>query len=443
MANNIVDGMKFVGISSIERHSPTRVYDLEVDVDHEFYVNGFLGHNCIAKLHPHGDLSVYDAMMKMAGIKSASGGPNDPWFQRRAPEPCVWGAGNIGSSEKQAAAMRYTEAKLSQYAATMLLDPEYLAVMPMLPNFDDTQQEPMLLPAKVPNVLVNGAFGIAVGVTANIPTFTLESVKKCSALALQGKLTNGLLAKHLEFNFADGGAVSKEDVKAIVDGTATSFMVSAPVKWDGKKLSTNVILPGVKISKMLDLLGHDEKTARVADETGPEGVELVAYPVKLSPFEIDKWVSRVQAKLVAKQHVKINLTVRKIGGSVEFKSVSILDIFEAWAKWRIILEKKVVKNRIARTEAAKRNQEILLLGLLNFAVFEKALKVDDSEAYLVKNIKGLELDEAKYLLDQPMRRFKKMVQSELTSKIKELSAEIKAHKAHLADPVPHIVAELK
>lgn len=126
--------------------------------------------DCLGKYHPHGDSSVYDALVRMAQDFSMRG-------------PMVDGHGNFGSIDgDSAAAMRYTEARMTPLALEMLRDIEKDTV-PFRLNFDDTLKEPDMLPARFPNLLVNGASGIAVGLATNIPPHNLgESIRAAIAV---------------------------------------------------------------------------------------------------------------------------------------------------------------------------------------------------------------------------------------------------------------------
>ena len=117
----------------------------------------------LGKYHPHGDSSVYGALVRMA----------QDWNMRC---PLVDGQGNFGSMDgDSAAAMRYTEARLSLVGEAMMQDIEKETV-DMVPNFDDSLQEPTVMPTRIPNFLVNGASGIAVGMATNVPTHNLGEV---------------------------------------------------------------------------------------------------------------------------------------------------------------------------------------------------------------------------------------------------------------------------
>src|SRR5579862_4968548 len=125
----------------------------------------------LGKYHPHGDSPVYDALVRLAQD-----------FNMRY--PLVDGQGNYGSVDGDPpAAMRYTEARLSKIAEEMLADIEKDTV-DFVPNFDETEQEPVVLPTRIPNLLVNGASGIAVGMATNIPPHNLKEVVEAAVLLL-------------------------------------------------------------------------------------------------------------------------------------------------------------------------------------------------------------------------------------------------------------------
>jgi DNA gyrase subunit A len=157
----------FMKVTKVEAAPAEHTYDLQVAGAHEFVANGIVGHNCLGKYHPHGDMAVYDALVRMAQD-----------FSLRY--TLVDGHGNFGSVDgDSAAAMRYTECRLDKIAEEMLYDIDKETVN-FVDNFDGSLKEPEVLPAKLPNLLVNGSSGIAVGMATNIPPHNLREV--CDAL---------------------------------------------------------------------------------------------------------------------------------------------------------------------------------------------------------------------------------------------------------------------
>jgi len=161
------ENIYFMRVSSVTKAAAQITYDIQVEGEHEFVANGMVSHNCLGKYHPHGDMAVYDALARMVQE-----------FSLRY--PLVDGQGNFGSIDGDAvAAMRYTEARLASITDHILADIEKDTVK-FVPNFDDSLKEPSVMPAALPNLLINGSSGIAVGMATNIPphnlTETVEGV---------------------------------------------------------------------------------------------------------------------------------------------------------------------------------------------------------------------------------------------------------------------------
>ncbi|GAB4562249.1 MAG: DNA gyrase subunit A [Anaerolineae bacterium] len=155
------------GLKPVQRRILYAMHDMGLDHDKPYKKSARIVGEVLGKYHPHGDSAVYDAMVRMAQD-----------FSMRY--PLVDGQGNFGSIDgDNAAAMRYTEARLAQMAAEMLTDIEKDTV-DFVPNFDGSLQEPAVLPARLPNLLVNGSSGIAVGMATNIPPHNLGEV--CDAI---------------------------------------------------------------------------------------------------------------------------------------------------------------------------------------------------------------------------------------------------------------------
>jgi len=163
LADVIKNKIYFVKVSSIKEVAPEKTYDIEVEGDHEFIANGVISHNCLGKYHPHSDVAVYDSLVRMAQD-----------FSLRY--PLVQGQGNFGSIDGDiSAAMRYTECRLPRIGEETLRDIEKNTVN-LIDNYDGTRKEPVVLPSPLPQLLLNGSLGIAVGMATNIPPHNLSEV---------------------------------------------------------------------------------------------------------------------------------------------------------------------------------------------------------------------------------------------------------------------------
>ncbi|PJC70817.1 MAG: DNA gyrase subunit A, partial [Zetaproteobacteria bacterium CG_4_8_14_3_um_filter_59_5] len=158
------------GLKPVHRRILFAMQDLGSTYDKPFKKSARVVGDVIGKYHPHGDTAVYDAMVRMA----------QPWSMRHL---LVDGQGNFGSVDGDSpAAMRYTEARMSRLSAELLADIDKNTV-DFAPNYDESLQEPKVLPARFPNLLVNGSQGIAVGMATNIPPHNLgESINATIAM---------------------------------------------------------------------------------------------------------------------------------------------------------------------------------------------------------------------------------------------------------------------
>lgn len=174
------------GLKPVHRRILYGAYNLKAFPDRQYLKSARIVGDILGKYHPHGDSSVYEAMVILAQD-----------FSTR--NPLIDGHGNWGSVDgDSAAAMRYTEARLSQISMEMLKDIEK-DVVDMVDNYSDTEKEPAVLPARFPNLLVNGCFGIAVGLSTNIPPHNLgEVIDGVVALSKGEDLTNEGLMKYIK-----------------------------------------------------------------------------------------------------------------------------------------------------------------------------------------------------------------------------------------------------
>ena len=184
------------GLKPVHRRVLYGMLDLGVLSNRPYKKSARIVGEVLGKYHPHGDTSVYDAMVRMA----------QDWSLRY---PLVDGQGNFGSIDGDSpAAMRYTEARLRKLAEELLADIAKDTVDFRL-NFDDTLEEPTVLPAKIPNLLINGSSGIAVGMATNIPPHNLtEVINGCIAYIDNRDITVEGLMEHISApDFPTGGII--------------------------------------------------------------------------------------------------------------------------------------------------------------------------------------------------------------------------------------------
>ncbi len=218
----------------------------------------------LGKYHPHGDASVYDTMVRMA----------QDWSLRY---PLVDGQGNFGSIDGDSpAAMRYTEARLKRIAEEMLTD-IYKETVDFQPNYDDSTQEPTVLPSKIPNLLLNGSSGIAVGMATNMAPHNLsEVVDGIIAYIHNNEITVAELMEHIKSpDFPTGGIIyGYQGVKAALETGRGRIVIRANASFETTKTGREQIIVS-SVPYMVNKASMIERTAELINEGKIEGISAL------------------------------------------------------------------------------------------------------------------------------------------------------------------------
>ncbi len=266
------------GLKPVQRRILYSMLELGITPDKPYRKSARIVGDCLGKYHPHGDTSVYDAMVRLAQPFSMG-------------QILVDGHGNFGSEDgDDAAAMRYTEARLAPLAMEMLRDLEKDTVHWSF-NFDDTLKEPDMLPSRYPNLLVNGATGIAVGLATNIPPHNLsEVISGVVAYIDNPKITLKEMMKHIKGpDFPTGGTIiAGEELKQAYQTGKGKIVIRAKAYIEtGDKDKKSIVITefpyGVKkavmLSKLIDLReskkGALDGIAEIVDESDRSGTRAV------------------------------------------------------------------------------------------------------------------------------------------------------------------------
>lgn len=314
--------------------------------------------DCLGKYHPHGDTSVYDALVRMAQSFSMRG-------------PMVDGHGNFGSIDgDSAAAMRYTEARMAPLAMLMLKDIEKDTV-PYRLNFDDTLKEPDMLPAKFPNLLVNGASGIAVGLATNIPPHNLgEAIDATIAQIKNPDITLDELMQYIPApDFPTGGVlINNEQIRLGYETGRSKLSVRAKVHIEdgnaGRKLLVITEVPyQVNKASMLEkiLKLSEEKKAvlggiyDIRDESDRTGMRAVVELKRdADPQKVLNYLYKYSDLQVT---FGVNLVAIADGKPMQLGLKAVIDYF-------IKHQKNVVTRRTEYDLKQARARAHILLGLM-------------------------------------------------------------------------------
>ena len=268
------------GLKPVQRRTLYDMYELGIRYDRPYRKSARIVGDTMGKYHPHGDSSIYESLVVMTQD-----------FKKGM--PLIDGHGNFGNIEGDgAAAMRYTEARLQKVTQEAFLADLDKDVVDFVPNFDETEKEPSVLPVKIPNFLVNGSEGIAVGMTTSTPPHNLsEVIDAVKAFMSNEELTTRELMRYIKGpDFPTGGIVTNKDELLKIYETGTGkIKVRGKVEFEKLKNGrTNVVITeipypmiGMNIAKFLQdvaALSETKKTQDIVDisnQSSKEGIRIV------------------------------------------------------------------------------------------------------------------------------------------------------------------------
>jgi topoisomerase-4 subunit A len=405
----------------------------------------------LGKLHPHGDQSVYDALVRLAQD-----------FTMRY--PLIDGEGNFGSRDgDEAAAYRYTEARLTKFAEVLLAELDQ-GTVDFAPNYDGTREEPTVLPARLPVVLLNGASGIAVGMATEIPSHNLNEVANAAiAMIRDPEISIAGLMKHIKAPDFPGGAqiiTPRAELKGAYTSGRGSVRVRA--RWNFERLARGQwqmvvyeLPPGTSAKKVLEeieaitnpqprpgkksltpeqtrekqlMLAMLDKARDESDRTHP--VRLVFEP-RTSKIDETEFVNLLLAKTGMEGNVAINLVMVGLDGRPTGKN--LCEVIAEWIKFRFSTVTRRTQHRLAQVLDRIHVLEGRMIVLLNV---DKVIKIirnaDDPKAELIKAFK-LSERQADDILDIRLRQLAKLEHIKIEQELKDLQKEQKGLEKILKD----------
>jgi len=419
----------FIKIKKIEKLKPEKTYDFKVKNDHEFIANGIVSHNCMGKFHPHGDMAIYDSMVRMAQN-----------FSLRY--PLVHGQGNFGSMDgDRAAASRYTEAKLAKIAVELLQDIDKETVK-FIPNFDNSLKEPIILPGKVPNLLINGSSGIAVGMTTNIPPHNLIEV--CDGIIKAIDKPNITIAELMNIiqgpDLPTGGKIVSENLKELYENGKAGFIMRGKTSIETKKDRESIIITEIpyQVNKS-DLIKHiaqlvgEKKLPDIKDLRDESSKGKVRIVIELkkganAQFTINRLYksTRLQSRFDA-------VLVALVAGVP--KQLNLKQIIQVYIKYRQKIVRKRTEFDLRKAEAREHIVKGLLIALKNLDAIIKVIKNSKSPAIYDELMKKFKFSkkQVEAILETKLRQLSSMEHDKLRKEEKELLAKIKDLKAILGN----------
>ena len=395
----------------------------------------------LGKFHPHGDQSAYDALVRLAQD-----------FSLRY--PLIDGQGNFGSRDGDgAAAMRYTEARLTKIAS-LLLDEIDEGTVDFIPNYDGSMQEPRLLPARLPFVLLNGASGIAVGMATEVPSHNLREVASAAiALMKNPKISHDELMSYVPGPDFPGGAQiisSHAEISQIYQTGRGSLKVRA--RWviedmaRGQwKLVVTEMPPGTSTQKVLqeieELTNPKVKVGKktltteqnnlkqtilslldsVRDESSKDAAVRLVFEPKTKNIDVNEFVTTLLAHTSLESNAPINLVM--IGNDGRPRQKGLGEILSEWIEFRVATVTRRTQHRLTKVNDRIHILEGRQLVLLNI---DKVIKIirgsDEPKADLMTAFK-LSERQAEDILEIRLRQLARLEAIKIEQELKELNAE--------------------
>lgn len=373
----------------------------------------------IGKYHPHGDSACYEAMVLMA----------QDFSYRYA---IIDGHGNWGSTDdpKSFAAMRYTESRLMPYARSLLAELGD-GTVDWAPNFDSTMEEPVVLPARLPNLLLNGTTGIAVGLSTDIPPHNLREVASAVIHLIDNpKATVAQLMKHIKGpDFPTGGELitPRNEIKQIyLKGHGTLRLRASYKKENGDIVITALPyqIPGSKVLEQIAMQMRNKKLPLVEDlrdeSDHEEPIRLVITP-KSAKVDVDELMSHLFSTTSLERTCRVNMNIVALDGRP--KNFSLVALLGEW----IIFRKDTVKRRLRHRLQIVTDRLHILDGLLvAYLDIDKVIAIirtqDEPKPALMKRFKLSDI-QAEAILNLRLRNLAKLEEMKIRGEQEELNEE--------------------
>lgn len=409
------------GLKPVQRRILYSMYEMGITPDKPYKKCARIVGDCLGKYHPHGDSSVYGALVRMAqpfamGLK------------------LIDGHGNFGSVDGDgAAAMRYTEARMAPLALELLRDLDKDTVS-WTPNFDDSLEEPTILPGRFPNLLVNGANGIAVGLATNIPTHNMaESIDAVVAMIDNPSITTAELLKTFKGpDFPTGGFIIPVDsLESIYETGKGRIKIRSRLHIEdddnGKKNIVITELPyqvnkAELLTKIADLRDANKELlsgiSDIVDESDKTGMRAVIKLKKDAP------VDKIVAFLMKKSNLEIGYSINIVaiaGGKPE--QLGLRDILKYYIAYQ---REIIVKRTNFDLKAAKARAEIvkgLLVAIANIDEVIQIIKTSETTAKAKATLRerfDLSDEQAQAILDMRLKALARLEVGRLEEELARL-----------------------
>ena len=409
------------GLKPVQRRIIYAMSELGLKSSAKFKKSARTVGDVIGKFHPHGDGAAYEAMVLMAQE-----------FSTRY--PLIEGQGNFGSLDdpKSFAAMRYTECRLSSYSQNLLTEISQ-GTVDWMPNFDGTLIEPKFLPSRLPNVLMNGASGIAVGMATDIPPHNLRDVVNATTALLDSpKLSIKELMSFIpspDFPTKAEIISTHDELEEMYTTGRGSIKLRATYEIENGEIVINSLPYQVSSSKILEQIASQIDSKKISmiedlrdesDESNP--VRIIVVP-RSNRIDKTALMSHLFATTELQKNVRVNLNAIGLNGKP--RVFDLKSILKEWIKFRSETVKRRLQHRLDWVNDRLHILDGLLKAYLNLDEVIKIIRThDEPKKALMKKFKLTEI-QANAILDIRLRQLAKLEEEAILLEKNELSTEAK------------------
>jgi len=407
------------GLKPVQRRIVYAMSELGLKATAKFKKSARTVGDVLGKFHPHGDSACYEAMVLMA----------QGFSYRYA---LIDGQGNWGEPDdpKSFAAMRYTEARLSGYAE-LLLQELGQGTVEWTPNFDGTLEEPAFLPARLPNVLLNGAMGIAVGMATDIPPHNLQEVAKACIALLDNPDTD--LKKVLSYvagpDYPTGAEIitPQEEIAKIYTSGTGSVKMRAVYQEEKQNIVITELPYQVSGSRVLEQIAAQMQAKKLPmvvdlrDESDHENPTRIVIVLRSNRIEIEGLMSHLFATTDLEKNYRINLNIIGLDGRP--KVSGLVEILKEWLVFRQQVVRRRLEFRLDKILQRLHLLEGLLIAYLNIDEVIAIIRKEDKPKPVLMQRFGLSDIQAEAILEMKLRHLAKLEEMQIRSEQDSLSGE--------------------
>jgi len=373
----------------------------------------------LGKFHPHGDSACYEAMVLMA----------QPFSYRY---PLIDGQGNFGSPDdpKSFAAMRYTESRMSPYAKS-LLEELGMGTVDWAPNFDGTLKEPVLLPARLPNILLNGSTGIAVGMATDIPPHNLrEVVSACIHLLEQPKATVTDLCEHIlapDFPTDAEIITPREDILNMYETGYGSVKMRAIWEKENGDIIITALPHQVSPAKILEQIAAQMQARKLPmvedlrDESDHENPTRLVIVPRSNRVDIEQLLNHLFATTDLERNYRINLNI--IGNNGKPQVLNLRILLKQWLTFRLDTVTRRLEHRLDQVVDRLHILEGLLIAFLNIDEVIHIIRTEDKPKPVLMSHFEITGTQAEAILDLRLRNLARLEEMKIRGEQAELEKE--------------------